>query len=133
MDSKRQLQVASVIKREFSMVLQNEGPNIYGVKPLITVTNVKISPDFGIARIYLSVFNTEDKQSVILMLETELKRLRQSLGARIRKKVRKIPYLELYLDDTLDEMYRLNALFDKLHEDNQMGENQSEEKPEEEN
>ena len=33
-----------------------------------------------------------------------------------------MPNIEFYLDDTLDEMYRLNAIFDKLHEDQQMGE-----------
>ena len=30
----------------------------------------------------------------------------------------------MYLDDTLDEMYRLNNLFNKLHQEKQMGENE---------
>ncbi|MEL6721115.1 MAG: 30S ribosome-binding factor RbfA [Bacteroidota bacterium] len=121
MKSKRQLQVAEQIKRNFGIILQQEGSYIYGVETLVTVTSVKMSPDFGIAKIYLSVYNTEDKQSVILLMEEQYPRLRQSLGNRLRKHMRRIPELQFYLDDTLDEMYRLRELFGKLEDDNQMG------------
>lgn len=87
----------------------------------VTVTGVKMSSDLGLAKIYLSVYNTDDKQSVVLMMEEDKSRLRQALGTRIRRQVRRIPEIDFYLDETLDEMYRLNALFDKLHADNQMG------------
>lgn len=121
METKRQKQVAEVIKRNFSMVLQQEGGYIYGVEPLVTVTGVKMTPDFGLAKIYLSIYNTENKQAVILELEDNHSRLRQSLANRIKKQVRRIPDIAFYMDDTLDEMYRLNQLFDKLHKENQMG------------
>ena len=121
MKSKRQLQVAEQIKRNFGIILQQEGSYIYGAEALVTVTSVKMSPDFGIAKIYLSVYNTEDKQSVVLLMEEQYPRLRQALGNRLRKHMRRIPELQFYLDDTLDEMYRLRELFGQLEEDNQMG------------
>ena len=121
MGSKRELQVAETIKRNFSVVLQQEGSYIYGAEVLVTVTSVKMSPDMGIAKIYLSVYNTEDKQSVILLMEEQYHRLRQSLATRVRKHMRRVPELQFYEDDTLDEMYRLRDLFDKLEDDNQMG------------
>ena len=121
MASKRQNQIAEVVKRNFSMLLQQEGSYIYGSEALVTVTNVKMSPDLGIAKIYLSVYNIEDKQNVILEMEENYTRLRQGLAYRIKRHVRRIPNLSFYLDDTLDEMYRLNELFNKLHEENQMG------------
>ncbi|MEM9991014.1 MAG: 30S ribosome-binding factor RbfA [Bacteroidota bacterium] len=117
MESKRQKQVAEVVKRNFGAVLQQEGSYIYGAEPLVTVTSVKMSPDFGIAKIYLSVYNVIDKQSVILELEENHARLRQLLGQRVRKQLRRVPNIDLYLDDTLDEMYRLNALFDNMNKD----------------
>lgn len=120
-ESKRQRQVAELVKRNFSLVLQDEGSYIYGSSVLVTVTGVKISPDLAIANIYLSIFNTEDKQSVLLLLEAELTRLRQALGKRIRNQVRIIPAIQLFEDDTLDEMYRVDALFNKLYEEKQMG------------
>ena len=121
MASIRQQQTAEMIKRNFGLVLQAEGSYIYGNDVLVTVTNVKISPDFGLANIYLSVYNTENKQAVILEMEEQHSRLKQALGNRIKKHIRRIPEIAFYLDDTLDEMYRLKGLFDRLHEDDQMG------------
>lgn len=121
METKRQRQVAELVKRNFSMVLQQEGSYLYGPEPLVTVTSVKVTPDFGLAKIYLSIYNTENKQAVILQMEEEQVRLRQSLAHRIRKHVRRIPEIAFYIDDTLDEMYRVNALFDRLRNENQMG------------
>ena len=126
-ESKRQLQVAELLRRNFSLVLQQEGGYIYGSEVLVTVTNVKISPDLGSCKIYLSVYNTENKQAVILQLEEEYPRLKQELAQRVRKQVRRIPEFSMYLDDTLDEMYKLNHLFDKLHQDNQMGKEEKKE------
>ncbi|NRB49576.1 MAG: 30S ribosome-binding factor RbfA [Saprospiraceae bacterium] len=121
METKRQRQVAELVKRNFSMVLQQEGSYLYGPEPLVTVTGVKVSPDFGLAKIYLSIYNTENKQAVILQMEEEIVRLRQTLAQRIRKHVRRIPDIAFYIDDTLDEMYRVDALFDRLRKENQMG------------
>ena len=126
METKRQQQVAEMIKRNFSIVLQNEGTYVFGAEPLVTVTQVKVSPDFGLAKIYLSVYNIEDKQSVILEMEEHFSRLKQALGLRIRQHVRRIPELAFYLDDTLDEMYRLNEIFNHLHQNGQMGEGEEE-------
>lgn len=121
METKKQKQVAEIIKRNFGTVLQQEGSYIYGVETLVTVTTVKMSPDLGIAKIYVSVYNTLSKQEAVIELNDNLVRLRQSLGQRIKKKVRRIPHIQIYLDDMLDEMYRLNEVFDKLEEDKQLG------------
>lgn len=122
MQTKRQRQVAELIKRNIGTVLQQEGAYIYGAEPFVTVTSVKMTPDFGIAKIYLSVYNIEDKQSVLLHIERDHQRLQSQAWNRMRKQLRRLPELHFYLDDTLDEMYRLNAIFNQLHEDDQMGE-----------
>ncbi len=127
METKRQKQVAEVVKRNFSMVLQQEGSYIYGPEVMVTVTKVQMSPDLNLAKIYLSVFNTDNKQAAILGMEDNLHRLRQSLANRIRKQVRRIPDVNFYLDDTIDEMYRLQNLFKRLHEEDQMGDDREEE------
>ena len=126
METKRQRQVAELVRRNFSIVLQEEGSYLYGHEPLVTVTGVKLSPDFGLAKIYLSIYNTENKQAVILHMEEEIIRLRQSLAHRIRKHVRRIPNIAFYIDETMDEMYRVDALFNRLRQENQMGNEESE-------
>lgn len=120
METKRQLQVAEQVRRAMSEVLNQEGRYLFD-DALVTVTQVKMSPDLGLAKVYVSVYNTDSKQGVVLSLEEEKVRVRQSLAHRLRKHMRRIPNLDFYLDDTLDEMYRLNDLFNKMHNDGQMG------------
>lgn len=117
MGSVRQKQTESMLQREMSVVIRQEGTYIYGSQALVTVTNVMLSPDFGEAKFYLSVFNIEDKHNVIIELDDNLVRIRQLLANRIRKKIRRVPQVSFFLDDTLDEMYRLNNLFDKIQTD----------------
>lgn len=119
-ESKRQQQVGSLIKRHFSTVLMQEGPNIYqGI--LVTVTEVKMSSDLGLAKIYVSIFGTDNKMAVVEELEYNNTLLRQMLANRIKRHVRRIPTINIYLDDTLDEMYRLRGVFGRLHDQNLMG------------
>jgi len=119
-ESKRQQQVGSLIKRHFSTVIMNEGPNIMpGI--MLTVTDVKMSSDLGLAKIYISVFGTEKKLEVIEALESNNSLLRQRLAGRIKRHVRRIPNINVYLDETLDEMYRLRNVFGQLHDQNLMG------------
>jgi ribosome-binding factor A len=120
-DSKRQLQVGSTIKREMSEILQHEGIYIYGAKPLVTVTNVKLTSDLGLAKVYISVWNTEEKLQIVDMLQAEQVRLRQALAARLRNKMRRCPDITFYEDETLDEMYKLRDVFSDLHSTDQMG------------
>ena len=123
----RQNQIAEMIKRHFSLLLQQEGSYIFGTQAFVTVTSVKMTPDFSIAKIYLSVFNTENKQEVILEMEHNYGRLKQALSHRIGKQIRRMPELQFYIDDTIDEMYRVEALFQRLESDHQMGSREEEE------
>ena len=122
MASKRQKQVAELVKRNFGTILQQEGAYIYGSEPFVTVTNVLLSPDQGIAKIYLSIYNTENKDAVIQAMEDQYYRLNQSLAHRLSRHVRRIPEMQFYIDEMLDEMERVDALFKKLEADKQMGE-----------
>ena len=114
-ESKRQKQVAEVIKRNFGIVLQQEGGYIYGQEALVTVTSVKISPDLNQAKIYISIYNTDNKQAILLQMEEEHHRLKSALAGRIRKHVRRIPDFQVYIDETLDEMYRMDELFNRIN------------------
>ncbi len=126
METKRQRQVAEQIKRNFSIVLQQEGSYIYGAKPLVTVTEVKVTPDMSQAKIYLSVWNTDNKQAVLLQMREEQARLKGSLGTRLRRQLRRIPDLDYFIDETLDEMEQVDQLFNRLYADKQMPEDEQE-------
>lgn len=113
MESKRQRQIAELIKRNFSLVLMQEGMYIYG-EALVSVTNVRITPDLRLAKIYVSIFNAEDKEGVLDALRQHVSPLKHALVSRIRKQVRFIPDIAIFNDDLLDEMYHVDELLDNL-------------------
>ena len=120
METKRQRQVAELIKRNFSIVLQQEGVYIYGTQPLVTVMEVQVSPDLSVGKAYLSIWNTDNKQAVILQMEEEHARLKSALAHRLRRQLRRLPELSYFIDETLDEMNKVDNIFDRLYADEQM-------------
>lgn len=127
MESKRQRQVAEMIKRNFSIVLQQEGPYIFGPQPLVTVTEVQPTPDLSQAKIYLSIWNTDNKQGVLLQMEEERARLKSGLAHRLKRHIRRIPAISFFIDETLDEMTRVDTMFDRLGRENQLPTSEDEE------
>lgn len=121
MESKRQRQVAELIKRNFSIVLQQEGSYIYGAQPLVTVMDVQVSPDLSVGKVYLSIWNTDNKQAVILQMQEEHIRLKSALAHRLRRQIRRLPDVEYYIDETLDEMQKVDSMFNRLYANDQMG------------
>ncbi len=121
MESKRHKQLNEMVKRHISLFLQEEGRYMYGNSVLVTVTEVKMTPDFMMAKVYLSIFNTENKQEPILELRENYQRIKQVMGNRLKAQMRRIPEFSFFLDETIDEMYKVEALFERLHADNQMG------------
>jgi ribosome-binding factor A len=117
METIRQKQVGELIRRYFGMLLTESGSNIYGRGKLVTVTYVKMTPDLLVAKIYISVYGTENKQEVILELEDNHSHLRQGLAAKLGKQMRRMPDIEFHLDDTVDEMYRVQDLLNRVQDD----------------
>ncbi|MFT5998009.1 MAG: ribosome-binding factor A [Neolewinella sp.] len=120
MESKRQRQVAEMIKRNFSIVLQQEGSYVYGAQPLVTVTEVHPTPDLSQCKIYVSIWNTDDKQAVIMQMNQDHQRLKAGLAHRVRRHIRRIPDISFFIDETLDEINRVDTMFDKLYDEDQM-------------
>jgi ribosome-binding factor A len=112
MDSRRQQKVASLIKEEFTDILIKSGRSIYG-KAFVTVTNVTITPDLATARFHLSVFNG-DKEEVIKQFQDKKQEIKRLLGEKLRFNLRRIPEVEFFLDDSLDDVYKMEELFKKI-------------------
>jgi ribosome-binding factor A len=120
METKRQKQINELLRRQFSMVLLDEGTYIYD-RAMVTVTRAVVSPDLQSAKVYLSVFNTENKMEVMAAMDENIHRLRHALAGKVGKQLRKIPELKFFLDDTLDEFFRMDQILTKLRAENQMG------------
>lgn len=81
----------------------------------MTVTVVRMSPDLGLAKSYISVLRSDDREEVMETLEVHKKEIRRHLGLRIGKQVRIIPELAFFLDDTAEYASHMERLIGGLH------------------
>lgn len=116
MDTRRQLKINSVIREAFTDYLNREGKSIYG-SAFVTVTNVKVTPDLTLVRFYLSVFNNPDPDLVIQRFDERTFEIKRALAEKLRHELRRIPEIEFFRDDTLDQVYHLEDVFKKIKED----------------
>jgi ribosome-binding factor A len=105
--------VEHLIKEEISLIFLHKLSNLD--LGFITITNVRLSPDLKIARIYLSVLEKEKRSLVLDKIEDKKGYIRTELAHRIRIKF--IPELKFFLDDTLDYVEKIEGLIKKIHED----------------
>jgi len=77
------------------------------------VTKVNVTSDLSIARVYVSLFTTKDKNEILKLVKLHSKEIRFKLGQRIGRQVRVIPELQFYLDDSLDYIENIEKLLDK--------------------
>ena len=113
MESKRQQKFGRQIQKDLSEIFQKDFRDIFG-KGMVTITDVKVSPDLSIARCYLSFLLVDQPQYVVDALNEKQKAIRNVLAAKIRHQVRIIPYLSFYLDDTAEYAAKIDALFEGL-------------------
>ena len=110
MESKRQQKVGRQIQKDLGDILQKDASHLLN-GALVTITGVKVSPDLGVARAYISVLPDQKKAEILELLKDNLKMLRQKLGTRVRHQLRIVPELSLYIDDTTEYMEKVDKLF----------------------
>ena len=88
---------------------------------MISISTVKVTPDLFEARIYLSTFKVKDTKAALLKFEEKNKEIRKELGARVRHQLRSIPELKFFIDDTLDYVFKMEELFDKIKKEEGTG------------
>jgi ribosome-binding factor A len=111
----KQRQVAKIMQWAMSEVFRQEAAEILQ-GAMVSVSHVKMTPDLLEARIYLSIFNTPDPDEIMQYIQFNNKQIRGALGKRIKNQVRRIPELNFYRDDTLEEVMKLEALFKEIRD-----------------
>lgn len=112
MESMRLLKIARLIQKELAEYLRGAGRSL-APGCMISVTVVRMSPDLGMAKVYISVFPSAKAAEVAKILEEHAKSIRFELGTKIAKQVRHIPELRFYIDDSLDYAERIDELLKK--------------------
>ena len=109
MESQRQQKVARLLQKEMGDYLQQNSREILPGK-LITVTVVRVSPDLGVAKVYLSIFPLKEDEDPLKGIQAQASKIRHEIGQKIRNQLRAIPEFVYYLDDSLDYIDRIDNL-----------------------
>ena len=121
-EGKRQKQVAAVILHELNDIFLRMGLNMED-GGMVSISSVKITPDLFEARVYLSFFHIKDNDAMLTKIQEKTKEIRNELGKRVRHQLRSIPQITFYIDDTLDYVFRMEQLLEKIKKESPAGGN----------
>lgn len=129
MESKRQQKMASLLQQELAAVLQRDLPHLFngGLAPGISA--VRVTPDLGQARVYLSLLLGADADARLAAVRDNAKEIRHALAKRIRQTVRVVPELIFFHDDSAAYAAHMEQVFDNLHIPTEPKEEDNAEKP----
>ena len=111
MEGTRLSKIERLLQKELSELFRKQTAVMHGV--LVTVSKVRVSPDLGLAKVYLSFFPSEKSGELLASIEKNKKTLRYDLGQIVRTQLRKIPELKFYPDDSLDYVEKIDKLLKK--------------------
>ncbi|MBO4740100.1 MAG: 30S ribosome-binding factor RbfA [Bacteroidales bacterium] len=111
MENTRQQKISRLLQQEMGKIFQQETKSIFG-STMITVTEVRISPDLSVAKVWVSIMplGGAKKEDVMTAIKDNTSDLRRRLGMRVGKQVRIIPQLTFFLDDSLDYIQNIERL-----------------------
>ncbi len=108
METTRQQKIDRLIQKELGEMFQRQTQAMRGV--LVSVSNVRVSPDLSVCNVYVSVFPSEKADEIVKNLNDNVRSIRYDLGQRVRYQLRIIPELKFFKDDTLDYIEHIDEL-----------------------
>ena len=113
METKRQQKFSRLIQKEIAEIFQRDVTHLFH-GAFISVSVVRVSPDLGVAKIYLSLLLGGDSKAVLQEIRENTKVIRQALAQRIKNQVRVIPNLIFYLDDSAEYAAHMDKIITDL-------------------
>lgn len=100
-ETNRQRKIAAVLQGDLAEVLQRDAQQgMQGI--IISVSKVSVTPDLGVAKVYLSIFPSEKRDEIIEGVKSNASSIRHELAKRTRNQLRRMPELLFFGDDSLD-------------------------------
>lgn len=110
----RQKKFSRRIQKDLGEIFQKQMGNVFG-KAFITVTDVEMSPDLSIAKIYLSLMLSENPKETLELIKEKKSEIRKHLGNKIGKQVRIVPELIFFLDETIEQANKIESILSNLN------------------
>jgi ribosome-binding factor A len=118
--------VAELVQREVARILQRDYAD--QLKPMVTITNARVTPDLSIAYLYASVLGdtTAKREATFKQLESLTPEIKDKLASRIRHQLRTMPDIQFFLDESLQKAKKMENLFDRIREERERRESRKE-------
>lgn len=101
--------IRGLVKRELALVLDEaRDPRL----SFVTLMDVKLSPDFRHATVYVSAFNAEAEAEILQVLQAHHGHFRSELAKRM--KLKHTPELTFRIDEVEKKAQRLDQLFQQI-------------------
>src|SRR6476620_5153914 len=113
-ESKRQKQIDGLLNEELKDIFRRLGLNMVE-GGMISISAVKITPDLLEARIFLSLFQLKDPKAILKKIEERAWEIKKELASRVKQQLRRIPELKFFIDDTLDNVFKMEELFKQIN------------------
>lgn len=110
--STRQLKVAKELQKDLAEIIRSKGMAMFG-GAMVSVTEVRISPDLSVAKVYVSIFPSSKAEAAMQIVEDNARAIRGELGRLVAKQLRIVPELVFYQDTTLDYVEHIDELLKK--------------------
>ncbi|MEO6962104.1 MAG: 30S ribosome-binding factor RbfA [Puia sp.] len=114
-EGKRQKQVSALLLEELNRIFQKLGLNMVQ-GGMVSISSVRITPDLYEARVYLSFYQVKDAADALKVIVDRAWEIKRDLVSSIRNQLRSMPQLTFYIDDSLDYVDKMDALFRELNE-----------------
>ncbi len=112
MQGRRVDRIEEQLRIELSEILERElqDPRVH----FVTVTGVKVSPDLGHARVFISILGgAEERKKALQGLRSAASFARRSLSKRLHH-LRKMPELTFDYDESIEKVNRIEELLDQI-------------------
>ncbi|MEO1376233.1 MAG: 30S ribosome-binding factor RbfA [Cyanobacteria bacterium J06635_10] len=111
--NRRVSRVAELIKREISLMLLNGIKDDRVGTGMVSVTNVNVSGDLQHAKIYVSIYGTDEaREETMAGLKSATGYIRSELGSRIR--LRRTPELVFLEDRSIEQGNKVLSLLNQI-------------------
>jgi ribosome-binding factor A len=115
MESKRQQKFASLLTKELAEVFQRDMPHLFAGTLAPSITSLRVSPDLGVASVYLSVLLAQNPHEQVQLVQDNAKEIRFALAKRVRNHMRVVPDLRFFLDDSAAYATRMDKVLSDLN------------------
>lgn len=108
METNRQKKIGALLQNDLVDILQGEIRKNGVSNLIISISKVNVTSDLSIAKVYLSVFPSERGGEILAAVRSNAPLIKHDLSQRVKLQLRKVPNLIFFIDDTLDQIEKID-------------------------